>query len=189
MRDLLSHRAALAASIRRCLPPQIQVFEHGGRFDLAALETYAKQSPCVGIALLTATEIDEYSDGLVRVEAAAYIATKRTVHSLADENGLRLGSAVMTLLRGAGYQDGPAFLPDAQRPLSLRLVNLYSSQTIADGVWLAAVTWRQLVQLDVPANAGALADFVQLWASWDFAPVDPFAEPNARDAVQVQAAV
>lgn len=189
MADLLSHRQALAAAFKRCLPPQVQVFEFGGRFDLAALETYAKQAPCIGIALLAGEQADDRPDVYVNAQCAAYIATKRTVHGLADETGLRLASAVVSIAHGQGYLDGPAQDPDTQRPQAVAFRNLYSSQTAADGVWLGAVTWRQLVQLDVPANAGAMADFIQLCTSWDFSPVDPFAEPVARDAVQVQAAV
>ncbi|MDI3259694.1 MAG: hypothetical protein QJR02_08360 [Sinobacteraceae bacterium] len=173
--DFAGFRAQLAADLVQAVPTGVKVGEHPGRFDLAEVERYSVEAPCVRVALLSAADADlaePYSD----VECSAYILTKTGKAGLADKQLLTLGVGLSAYLRYFAVGGD-----DAQSPQQIKFTNLYSTSVGKDGIALGAVTWRQRIPLAAPPAAGSLADFLKFYADWNVG--QDAASPEAEDRV------
>lgn len=175
--DLFDYREQIVAALDARLPNNVQVIGVRGRFTITELETYAVKAPSVMVAIITGTDADDRETVNANLSLVAFVLTKNGRAGKADAQGLKLATLVMTALKAGELS------PESQRPIGIKFDNLYATNIGDDGVWLGAVSWKQLSPLEaLPVDA--LAEFLKLFASYDLPPPDGRLEAN--DSINVR---
>lgn len=144
--DLKTLREAVVTQLQAAVPDDVHCDSTPGRFDLREFQRRSVRAPAVRVACMD-MDIEHVGSGLgvsATVDMAAFVIMAGDRHQAGDERALLILSALLPAVSMAtwGIECEPA--------TDVRGRNLYSTD-IAEktGIALAAVTWRQTIELGV----------------------------------------
>ena len=144
------YRAAIAAHLRKYLPPSVTVYELGNSLDDAELQRLCLAAPGVGVEIIGA-------DGVELKGRSPYVTVNVGVSVVAGpgRDGQPADSAVLVLAAlVAGVIADQRFGLDCMRPESVRATN---------NVALWTVTWKQAVDVSNVITWPELDDFLRCY--------------------------
>lgn len=162
---LVARTAYLSALSTDASLEGVQVYSHGGEFDLAQLKAYSRQAPCVVLALLKFSPTIQAGIvtctakwGLVAITKNDAAATRRaeSVIELTEK-------AVKVLLRVFAGEAA------AQRPKDMQAVNLFSAALDQVSIAMWGVEFTQYLDLVETFDSD---DLTSVHLIWDLYPRD-----------------
>ena len=168
--SLVSLREAVKQMLQDGVGADVRVDVHGGKFDLDSLKRYARQAPCVVVAVLGIRGISSDSSQLaVSLNMGAFVVVADKGQGMPrDVGSLWLTEKVLRVVRPEQDWDDE----DASSPTEIRGDNLFSGQLDQAGVAIWAVTWIQPYDL-TDENAEDYDDFLTCEVT--------IADPNTDD--------
>lgn len=166
MDALPTMRANIATVMQTAVTTAIATVEvHRGRFDVAAVERYAKKVPFIGIAYLGSAESQDVGDGLLDVaQWGAFIMTAEKPSDARDERALKLNGLVKSIVQRNRWGND-----NAQMAKRVRADNLVTAKLDELGVDLHVVSWEQAVMIPPYDEPATLDDFNTLFTEYDLA--------------------
>ena len=149
------YRAAIAAHLRKYLPPSVTVYELGNSLDDTELQRLCLAAPGVGVEIIGA-------DGVELKGRSPYVTVNVGVSVVAGpgRDGQPADSAVLVLAAlVAGVIADQRFGLDCMRPESVRATNITSGDQATNNVALWTVTWKQAVDVSHVITWPELDDF------------------------------
>lgn len=153
------YRAAIAAHLRKYLPPSVTVYELGNSLDDAELQRLCLAAPGVGVEIIGA-------DGVELKGRSPYVTVNVGVSVVAGpgRDGQPADSAVLVLAAlVAGVIADQRFGLDCMRPESVRATNITSGDQATNNVALWTVTWKQAVDVSNLITWPELDDFLRCY--------------------------
>ncbi len=140
--SLLTLRESIRATIET--HPQMgnlkQVSTHGGRFDLAELQRWATQTPCIRVGALAVPRVDiEAMQVIANVQWGAFIVTRDVPEVPRDSSALSLLQALLNVV--TPYQRWND--QNAYAPTDIVGTNIYNASLDKTGMASWALTWSQ----------------------------------------------
>lgn len=153
------YRAAIAAHLRKYLPPSVTVYELGNSLDDTELQRLCLAAPGVGVEIIGA-------DGVELRGRSPYVTVNVGVSVVAGpgRDGQPADSAVLVLaaLVMAAVAD-QRFGLDCMRPESVRATNITSGDQASNNVALWTVTWKQALDVSHVIARPDLDDFLRCY--------------------------
>lgn len=153
------YRAAIAAHLRKYLPPSVTVYELGNSLDDTELQRLCLAAPGVGVEIIGA-------DGVELKGRSPYVTVNVgiSVVSGPGRDGQPADSAVLVLAAlVAGVIADQRFGLDCMRPESVRATNITSGDQATNNVALWTVTWKQAVDVSHVITWPELDDFLRCY--------------------------
>ena len=153
------YRAAIAAHLRKYLPPSVTVYELGNSLDDTELQRLCLAAPGVGVEIIGA-------DGVELKGRSPYVTVNVGVSVVAGpgRDGQPADSAVLVLAAlVAGVIADQRFGLDCMRPESVRATNITSGDQATNNVALWTVTWKQAVDVSNVITWPELDDFLRCY--------------------------
>lgn len=188
MSNLVTYRSAICTTLAAdSRLTGVQIYSHGGDFDLAEIRAYAKKTPAILVSLQKVQSANKGGEAWATVAVSLVVFTMDRAGLPRDARALDIVEALMNILRrspnqywGLGDSLGLSAVHDAQAQ------NLYSRKLDDEGAALWGVVMHQDVEMTyVPVGDG----FDALAANWDLAPrsndapIGTPADPQPADAV------
>lgn len=153
------YRAAIAAHLRKYLPPSVTVYELGNSLDDTELQRLCLAAPGVGVEIIGA-------DGVELRGRSPYVTVNVGVSVVAGpgRDGQPADSAVLMLAAlVAGVIADQRFGLDCMRPESVRAANLTSGDQASNNVALWTVSWKQALDVSHVIARPDLDDFLRCY--------------------------
>lgn len=177
--SILDLRETIKTTLKTLVEDFAQVDTHGGRFDEAEVQRWAKHAPCAVVGALSVPSVsDDSGQPVLRWQWGVFIVTKDERARPRDAVALALTEACLGIITPSQRWGDDR----AQPPESIQAQNLYSGTLDKTGISLWAITWTQpydLANFDVTT----LPDFRRYRSTWALS--DDEDVPRAEDAVDL----
>jgi hypothetical protein len=167
----------------------VNIYVHGGDFDLSQLATYDRKPPAAILSLIQAKVHVEGGLPVAEVLCHLTIVSNDRAGVRRDVMALRIVDACLNILQRHPNQHW-GLEDEVQGPTDIGAMNYYSKKWDAENYAVWGIAWKQCIELK-PTDAAleAEVDFETFHANWDIAPRDNAAtiaepaDPQPDDAV------
>jgi phage gp37-like protein len=174
---IIDMRDAIVDTVRDKVGDAVQVFKHGGTFDLAQINRYAAKAPAVVVSLLA---MRDYSiEGTERVADLRWIMMVITKSRPNEERDEKLLAILEILLHLIGDQRWG--IDGVHRTTNINGANMFTAKVDAKGLALWSLTWDQKTDMEGTFQ-GSLDDFITLSTKWDLDTSDGI-DNDAEDTI------
>lgn len=188
--NLITYRAAIASTLAAdSRLSGVNIYTHGGLFDLSEINAYARKAPAVVISLakIEAENLGGQAFGNIAVSLVVFTADRGGVTR--DVRAIQIVEALMNILRRTPNQTWGLGGTFALRvPSDVTAQNLYNRKADNEGVGIWALVFHQLIEMSTGGIESG-DDFLTFGAKWDLsprsgdAPLGSPTDPQPDDAV------
>ena len=187
MSTLLLYRSAIASTLAAdSRLSGVNVYTHGGAFDLLELKEYANKLPAIALSITRAEPVSVGGEAFAGVSVSLVAMAKDQPGLRRDARVLQIVEAVINILRRHPNQRWGITAFEIGQVSDIVAENLYTRKLDAEGVAFWGVVFHQLVQMNavqVTDDLGAIAIKYDLYPRDNDAPIGTPSDPQPDGAV------
>lgn len=176
---IIEVRDAIAKTIQEKLGDEINVFSHGGTFDLTQINKYAARAPAVVVSVFAMRDfVIEGSERVADLRWLVMIITKSVANENRGDQALGILEMILHLIGDQRWGvDG------VQKTTNHNGANMFTAKVDAKGLAAWSLMWDQRMDMD-GTFAESLDEFRTLQTKWDLDTTDGI-DDDAEDLISL----